>query len=339
MSGPNDPLKSGANDAALRANQLAAEHGIDLSKLPQILDMSADSITDNVHAINSNCPDERMKFVFKNLINHLHDFVRETSVTTEEWMTAVEFLTQTGQKCTDVRQEFILLSDTLGVSSLVESINNAKPPGATEATVLGPFFTTDALDFKNGESIASEGKGEYMWVEGKVLDTKGNPIPGCVIDTWETDGSGLYDNQYEERGGPDCRGRLRTTEDGSYFFRAIVPIAYPIPSDGPVGGMVKALGRHTFRPAHLHMMLQAPGFEKLVTALYLKGDPYLTSDAVFGVKSSLIVETATESDIQVTRARGFKDAKTHEVLKFDFVLATLEEGAEARKLTMPKVAA
>ncbi|KAJ7483338.1 intradiol ring-cleavage dioxygenase [Mycena latifolia] len=326
------------NEEMLIANRLAAQHGIDLSKLPKILDMSAESITENVHAMNSNCPDERMKFVFKNLVTHLHDFVRETSITTEEWMTALQFLTETGQKCTDIRQEFILLSDALGVSSLVDSINNAKPPGATEATVLGPFFTTDALEFDNGESIASEDKGDYLWVEGKVLDTKGKPIPHCLIDTWETDGHGLYDTQYSQRGGPDCRGRLYTKDDGSFFFRAIVPVSYPIPSDGPVGKMVKSLGRHVFRPAHLHMMLSAPGFEKLTTAFYFKGDPYLTSDAVFGVKTSLIVETTTETDVEVTRARGFRDAKSHEVLKHDFILATLEEGAEARKQSMPAAA-
>ncbi|KAJ6621463.1 intradiol ring-cleavage dioxygenase [Mycena sp. CBHHK59/15] len=325
-------------EAALNARKLAIQHGIDLSKLPKIIDMSADSITENVIAMNSNCQDERMKFVFKSLVTHLHDFVRETSITTEEWMTALEFLTATGQMCTDIRQEFILLSDALGVSALVDSINNAKPPGATEATVLGPFFTTDALEFENGDTIASEGKGDYMWVEGKVLDTKGNPIPGCLIDTWETDGHGLYDTQYSERGGPDCRGRLRTKEDGSFFFRAVVPIAYSIPSDGPVGKMLNTLDRHVFRPAHLHMMLEAPGFEKLVTALYFKGDPYLTSDAVFGVKSSLVCEPTIETDVEVTRARGFKDAKTHKVLKRDFVLATMEEGAEARKQSMPMAA-
>ncbi|KAJ6552878.1 intradiol ring-cleavage dioxygenase [Mycena capillaripes] len=316
-------------------HKIILPRGIDLSKLPKILDLSADNITETAISMNSNCEDERMKFVFKSLVTHLHDFVRETSITTEEWMTALEFLTKTGQECTDIRQEFILLSDALGVSSLVDSINHAKPAGATEATVLGPFFTTDALEFQNGDSIASEGKGDYMWIEGKVLDTKGNPIPNCLIDTWETDGDGLYDTQYSQRGGPDCRGRIYTKEDGSFFFRAVVPVSYPIPSDGPVGQMVKALGRHFFRPAHLHMMLEAPGFEKLVTSLYFKGDPYLTSDAVFGVKSSLIAETTTETDLEVTRARGFKEAKMHQVVKYDFVLATPEEGAEARKRNMP----
>ncbi|KAF7371118.1 Intradiol ring-cleavage dioxygenase [Mycena sanguinolenta] len=324
----------------LKANRKAAEHGIDLSKLPEILDMSAENITENVHRMNSNCSNERMKSVVKSLVTHLHDFVRENSITTEEWMYASSSPSisslGTGHKCSDIRQEFILLSDSLGVSALVDSMNNAKPPGATEATVLGPFFTTDALTFENGESIASEGKGNYLWVEGKVLDTKGNPIPNCLIDTWETDGHGLYDTQYSQRGGPDCRGRLYTKEDGSYFFRAVVPVSYPIPSDGPVGQMVMALGRHVFRPAHLHMMLEASGFEKLTTAFYMKGDPYITSDAVFGVKSSLIVETTTETDVEVTRARGFKEATTHEVLKHDFILATVEEATEARKRTMGK---
>ncbi|KAJ7230401.1 intradiol ring-cleavage dioxygenase [Mycena pura] len=343
-------------ETMLKANKLAHEHGIDLSKLPKNLDMTAENITQMVHLTNENCADERMKFIFKNLITHLHDFVRETGLTTEEWMTSIDFLTKTGQKCTDIRQEFILLSDSLGVSSLVDNMNHAKPPGATEATVLGPFFTEDALDFQNGESIASEGKGDYMWVEGTVLDTKGNPIPKCLIDTWETDGHGLYDTQYSHRGGPDCRGRIYTTDEGKFFFRAVVPVSYPIPSDGPVGQMVKALGRHVFRPAHLHMMFearapprkatrwliaspQAQGFEKLTTALYFEGDPYLTSDAVFGVKGSLIVSTTTENDPEVTRARGFKNATSHQVLKRDFVLATVEEAAEARKKSMEAAAA
>ncbi|KAJ6487652.1 intradiol ring-cleavage dioxygenase [Mycena sanguinolenta] len=306
----------------LHAKKLAAEHGIDLSKLPQFLDMSAENITENVHAINSNCPDERMKSLFKSLVTHLHDFVRETSLTTEEWMIGLEFLTKTGEMSSDLRREFIGLSDALGISSLVLSMNDAKPPGATESTVLGPFFTTNALEFENGESIASEGKRDYLWVEGKVLDTKGNPIPNCLIHTW-----------YSQRGAPDCRGRLYTKEDGSFFFRAIVqvPVPYPVPDDGPSGQLFKALGRHLFRPAHLHMMLEAPGFQKLTTALYFKGDPFLASDAVFGVKSSLIVETTTETNIEVTRARGFKEATTHQVLKHNFVLATVEEGAEARK--------
>jgi len=318
-------------ESIINASEKAKQHGIDLSKLPQNMNMTPESITTNVHAMNANCPDERMKFVFHSLVGHLHDFVRETSLTTEEWMAAINFLTETGKLCTDIRQEFILLSDSLGVSTLVDSINNAKPPEATESTVLGPFFTEDAHDVQNGDSIASEGKGDYMYVEGRVTDTQGKPVVNAIIDTWQTDGHGLYDTQYDERLEPDCRGRLRTKEDGSYAFRAVVPVPYPIPSDGTVGRMVAKLGRHVFRPAHLHMQIQAPGYETLTTALYFKGDPYLFSDAVFGVKSSLIIEPELINDFDLSKARGFADERPYALVKKDFVLATNEQCAEARR--------
>lgn len=287
------------------------------------MNMTSDSITANVHEMNANCDNERTKFIFQSLVNHLHDFVRETSLTTEEWMIAINFLTETGKISSDIRQEFILLSDTLGVSTLVDSMNNAKPPGATESTVLGPFFTEDAHDVEKGDSIASEGKGDYMYVEGRVTDIQGRAIPNAVIDTWETDGHGLYDTQYDERVGPDCRGRLRTAEDGSYAFRAVVPVSYPIPNDGPVGRMMSKLGRHVFRPAHLHVQIHALGYESLTTALFFKGDPYLTSDAVFGVKASLIIEPEIMEDLVLSKSRGFKEAKPHAYLKHDFVLASV----------------
>ncbi|KAF8997727.1 intradiol ring-cleavage dioxygenase [Cyathus striatus] len=314
-------------------DKIAARTKVDLSKLPNLLDLTAESITENVLAINAqNCKDERMKSVFTSLVKHLHAFVKETELTTEEWMTAINFLTETGQKCTDIRQEFILLSDSLGVSTLVDSINNAKPPGATEGTVLGPFHTGDAHEFSNGESIATEGKGDYLFIQGKILDTQGKPVAGAIIDTWETDGHGLYDTQYANRLEPDCRGRLHSADDGSYSFRAVVPIAYPIPNDGPVGRMVSQLGRHVYRPAHLHMMIDALGYEKLTTALYFEGDPYLASDAVFGVKKSLIVKPDLITDLEQTKARGFKEAKPHVLLTKDFVLATPKEAKAARKL-------
>lgn len=318
-------------ESFLKAHEHAKNHGIDVSKLPQNIDITAESITANVHAVNVNCQDDRMKVIFKSLINHLHDFVRETSLTTEEWMTAINFLTETGKMCTDIRQEFILLSDTLGVSTLVSAINNTKPPGATEDTVLGPFFTEDAHDLEKGDSIASEGKGDYMFVEGLVTDIRGNPIPNAVIDTWETDGDGLYDTQYDSREEPECRGRLHSAEDGSYAFRAVVPVPYAIPSDGTVGKMISKLGRHEFRPAHLHIRISASGYEGLTTALYFKGDPYVTSDAVFGVKSSLIVDPEIINDPSISKARGFKEPRAHAYLKQNFVLATVEEGIDARR--------
>lgn len=311
--------------------QPSDQASIDTSKLPNVMNMTASTITENVQRINDSCPDERTRFIFKSFVQHLHNFVRETNLTTQEWMTAINFLTATGQKCTDLRQEFILLSDTLGVSTLVNIINHVKPPGATEATVLGPFFTEDAHDIESGGSIASEGKGNYMYVYGKVADTKGNPVPGAIIETWETDGHGLYDNQYPNREGPECRGRITSRSDGTYSYRAVVPVAYPIPDDGPVGLMLNKLNRHIFRPAHIHMIIKATGYEELTTALYLKNDKFLGSDAVFGVKSSLAVDLEYVDDVEVSKARGFPQAKPHYALHYDFILATPEEGAEARE--------
>ncbi|KAK2464525.1 hypothetical protein APHAL10511_003504 [Amanita phalloides] len=326
---PSSWVKKDLNNSDSRPS---ARHDV---AIPKILDLSAGSITRNVHAVNSNCPDDRMKFVMTSLVNHLHDFVRETSITTEEWMSAIEFLTDVGKTCTDLRQEFVLLSDVLGVSTLVDAVNNVKPPGATEATVLGPFYTEDAHEIERGASIASEGKGDYLFVEGQVLDLHRNPIPGAIINTWETDSFGLYDNQYDVRSGPECRGRLRSADDGSYAFRAVVPTAYPVPDGGPVRTLVEKLGRHPYRPAHLHMSIEAPGYETLVTALYWKNDPYIMTDAVFGVRTSLVVDPQIIHDPQLTLSRGFKDAKSHSYLKYDFVLATPEECRRERMLSSP----
>ncbi|KAF8900225.1 intradiol ring-cleavage dioxygenase [Mucidula mucida] len=320
-----------ANPLLAAAKKVTQQFNVDLANLPEMMDMTTETMTENVNAVNANCQDERMKFIFKSLVTHMHDFVRETSLTTEEWMTAIHFLTETGQKCTDIRQEFILLSDTLGVSALVDSMNNVKPPNATENTVLGPYHTEDAHTLVNGDSIASEGKGYYMYVHGIVLDTKGNPVAGAALDTWETDGDGQYDTQNPNRVEPDCRGIIKSAEDGSYAFRAVVPSPYPIPGDGPVGKLIKNLNRHIVRPAHLHFMIDAPGYEKLITALYFKGDPYITSDTVFGVRSSLIVDLNIVPDTSVTLERGFAEARPHAEVKYDFVLATVEECAELRK--------
>ncbi|GJN91540.1 hypothetical protein Rhopal_004563-T1 [Rhodotorula paludigena] len=318
-----------------KAVQLALDQGaqnIDLSKLPNLTDMSAETITQNVHAINSLCENPRQKFIFEKLVTHLHDFAREVSLTTDEWMTAIQFLTRTGQICSKTRQEFILLSDALGLSALVDSMNHPVPKdsGATEATVLGPFFTEDAADLQHGDSIASEGKGEYMYCEGRVLDVEGKPIANCTIETWETDDEGLYDTQYSGRDKPDCRGRLKTDENGYYAYRLIKPTPYPIPFDGPVGQLLKSLNRHVFRPAHLHMMFLAPGYETLITALYFKGDPYINSDAVFGVKTSLIVDTELVEDNERAKQLGFKSGPFY-YLKKDYVLLTTGQAEEAKR--------
>ncbi|KZO97624.1 aromatic compound dioxygenase [Calocera viscosa TUFC12733] len=316
-----------------KAVQLALDAGapsIDPSTLPDVTDISPETVTASVISINSGCKNDREKFLIEHLVRHLHDYARETNLTTEEWMTAIQFLTATGQKCSPIRQEFILLSDVLGLSALVDSINNARPPNATENTVLGPFFTEDAADIGHHGSIASEGKGEPLFIALRVLDTHGKPIAGAKVETWETDEEGFYDVQYEGREFPDCRGRLVSREDGAVEFWGVVPVAYPIPSDGPVGSLLRSLHRHVFRPAHLHIMIEADGFQTLTTALYPEGDEYIRSDAVFGVKKSLICQIETVSD----KAEAEKtQAKTvpFKQLKWDFVLASKEEADKVRE--------
>jgi len=292
-----------------------------------------DVITANMLKLNTLATTPRLKFIMDKLVEHTHQFVKETNLSTEEWMTTIQFLTRVGHTCTDLRQEFILLSDVLGISALVDALNNPPMGGATESSVLGPFFTEDASEISNGESIASEGKGDYLWVEGRVLNTKGEPVAGATIETWETDENGLYDTQYKDREGPDCRGRLKSAKDGSFAFRAVVPIAYPIPGDGPVGDLLEHLGRHNMRPNHLHMMFDAPGYRRLTTALYPEGDPYLNSDAVFGVKKSLVVSMKDVKSEADARTKGFATGDTYKLLKHDFVMVTLEEAqATSKKL-------
>ncbi|CAL1699689.1 unnamed protein product [Somion occarium] len=266
-------------------------------------------ITANLLKLFDLTPDPRIKFVMKNL--------------------TIQFLTTVGQTCTPIRQEFILLSDVLGVSALVDAINNPPVKGATESSVLGPFFTEDAPDIEQGGSIASEGKGQYMYVEGTVRSTDGTPIPDAVIETWEADESGSYDTQYKDRDHPDCRGRLRTDKDGRFGYRAVTPVAYPIPGDGPVGELLITIGRHNLRPNHLHFMVEKSGFRKLVTSLYPDGDPFLSTDAVFGVKKNLVVKLEEVNDDAEARKRGFPKGGSFKLLKYDVVLVPLDEAKAA----------
>jgi len=289
-----------------------------------------ETVTSNLLRLNDLSADSRTKLIFKNLITHLHQFVVESSITTDEWMNAIQFLTRVGKTCTPVRQEFIMLSDVLGVSTIVDAINNPVVVGVTESSNLGPFFTEDAPNINLGESIASEGSGDYMFVEGYVRSTSGKPIANASIETWETDSHGSYDIQRAVRNVPDCRGRLYTDNDGKYGYRAVVPVAYPIPDDGPVGELLLILNRHNMRPNHLHLMIEAPGYHKLVTALYPDGDKYLTSDAVFGVKESLVVKYQEVTDDAEARRRGFPKGGGFKLLQFDIVLATEEESKASR---------
>ena len=233
--------------------------------------------------------DPRLATVMTSLVKHLHAFAKDVELTQGEWAAAIDFLTRTGQMCDGNRQEFILLSDVLGVSMLVDAINHRRPSGATENTVLGPFHVPHAPRYDMGANICLDGKGETCLFEGSVVDLDGNPIEGAKIDVWSDNAEGYYDVQQ-----PDIqpkwnnRGIFVTGAAGTYSFRGIRPVSYPIPDDGPVGQMLKALGRHPNRPAHMHFIVSAPGYETIVTHTFVDGDEWLTSDAVFGVKASLI---------------------------------------------------
>ena len=234
--------------------------------------------------------DGRLREIMVSLTRHLHGFIREIEPTEEEWLAAIRFLTETGQKCDENRQEFILLSDTLGASMLIDAINNRKPGGATESSVLGPFYREGAPDYENGADLAEdETGGERVLVSGKVIDLEGAPIAGAVLDIWQTASNAAYAAQDPSGTSFNLCGRLTTEADGRYWFRTRKPVSYTIPGDGPVGAMLDAAGRHNWRPAHIHFMLSAAGYETLVTQLFTDDDPYLGSDAVFGVKDSLVV--------------------------------------------------
>lgn len=243
------------------------------------------------------CEDDRFRAVMESAIRHLHAFVKEVEPTTEEWFQAIEFLTATGQICDDKRQEWMLASDTLGVSMLVDAINHRRPGGATENTVLGPFYVENAPKRAMGESIALQEQGEPCLVSGVVMDEAGAPIEGAIIEVWQTNDDGFYDvQQPDEQPAFNLRGLFETGADGAYSFRTVKPVSYPIPSDGPVGKMLERMGRHPMRPAHIHFMVTAPGYEKLITHIFVQGDEYIESDAVFGVKEALIVDFTRADD-------------------------------------------
>lgn len=233
--------------------------------------------------------DPRLRTVMEALVRHLHAAVKEIEPTHEEWLAAIQFLTGVGQKCTDWRQEFILLSDVLGVSMLVDAINHRRPSGATENTILGPFHVSDAPRYPDGTDICLDGKGEPMVVRGRVVDTDGNPVEGALVDVWQTNDDGFYDVQ--QKGiQPDwnLRGIFTSGPDGRFWYRSVKPRFYPIPDDGPVGRLLGALGRHPNRAAHIHFILTAPGFDPVITHIFPPDCQYLGEDAVFGVKQSLI---------------------------------------------------
>jgi len=265
------------------------------------------NITQEVLARLANTPDPRLKQIMTSLVQHLHAFAREVKLTEAEWMKGIEFLTATGHKCDHQRQEFILLSDTLGLSMLTVAMNNDKPAGCTEATVFGPFHVENAPHYEHGDDVANGAAGQPCLVRGSVRGIQGEPIADAEIDVWQADAEGSYDVQRTDLDHAQCRGVLRSGFDGCFHFHSVVAESYPIPNDGPVGDMLRATCRHPWRPAHLHFMIKAPGYETLVTHVFRDGDPYLDSDAVFGVRQSLVAEWVPQPDGSTT-------------LDFEFVL-------------------
>ena len=243
-------------------------------------------------------PDPRAKFLLQELVKSLHEYVRKTELTFEEWEYAIDFLTRTGQKCTPIRQEFILLSDVLGVSMLVDAVNHRDREGATETTVLGPFYVGEHKMTPHGTDISAKLPGERMFVQSRVTDLKGKPLAGVPVDVWHADDDGFYDSQKPSYAtqGPSSRARFITDSDGRFFFRTILPCSYPIPTDGPVGEMIHATRRPALRPAHVHFLVAAPGYQPLVTHVFIGGDPNIDCDVVFGVKDELIANIEKRTD-------------------------------------------
>jgi hydroxyquinol 1,2-dioxygenase len=272
--------------------------------------LTGEPLTQSVVDAFGACRDARTQEIVGALVRHLHAFAREVKLTHEEWRQGIDFLTATGKQCDGIRQEFILLSDTLGLSVIVDDINGQHDSEATESSLLGPFYRDGVKESAYGADIA-QSEGEPAFFHGVVRDLHGAPVPDALVEVWQTAANGMYEGQDPHQPEGNLRGRFRTNAQGAYAFRSLKPTSYPIPTDGPVGRMLVATGRHPMRPAHVHFRIDAPGFARITTALFSSDDPYVQSDAVFGVKPSLIVD-------YVRNAQG-----VHEVER-DFVLIAKE---------------
>jgi hydroxyquinol 1,2-dioxygenase len=271
-----------------------------------------------VAASFADTPDPRLREVLTSLVRHLHAFTKDVGLTVDEWATAIRFLTEVGQKCSPVRQEFILLSDVLGVSMLVETITN-RAGDATESTVEGPFHMVDSPPRELGANIALDGKGEPCLVTGTVKGVDGTPLPGAAVDVWQANADGFYDvQQPQEQPESNLRGLFTADDEGRFWFRSIVPRYYPIPDDGPVGRLLEATRRHPYRPAHVHFDVRATGYRPLVTHLFVADTPYIDSDAVFGVKDSLVREFPVVDDAERAAEVGLPNP--FRTVHFDVVL-------------------
>jgi hydroxyquinol 1,2-dioxygenase len=289
------------------------------------------NLTEVVLARLQNTADPRFRKLMESLVKHLHAFVREVELTEAEWFEAIRFLTATGQKCDEKRQEYILLSDVLGVSMLVDAINHRRPGGATENTVLGPFYVHGAPEIENGGDMAAGWNGEPACVSGRVRSMDGKPIAGAELDLWQSNAEGHYDVQLADTAGKQLRARLRTDDEGRFHFRTIKPTAYPVPTDGPVGAILDRMGRHAMRPAHLHFIVSAPGYETVVTHLFVQDDPYLESDVVFAVKDSLVVDFK-RSDSEAEAKKLHVKAPFY-TAAYDFVLKPAENTQQQKAIS------
>jgi catechol 1,2-dioxygenase len=306
--------------ARLGAPGNAATREGDMTTTDAIRYFTEENSADMVCAAMAKADNKRLGEIMESVVRHLHAVVKEVEPTYEEWEQAIGFLTATGQTCDDKRQEWILLSDVLGVSMLVDAINTRRPSGATENTVLGPFHVDGVPERQMGDTVSEDGKGEELYVSGKIVDIDGKPIDGAVIDVWQASHDGFYDNQQPDvQPEHNLRGIFHTGADGQFAYRAVMPCYYGIPDDGPVGRMLRGLSRGNIRPAHLHFIVSAPGFDTVTTHIFVKDDPYLADDAVFGVKESLVREFEHRDDPAL--AAELDIANPFWKVETDFVLA------------------
>jgi hydroxyquinol 1,2-dioxygenase len=291
-------------------------------------EFNEDTLTQEVVSRLKKANDPRFREIMTAAVKHLHAFAREVHLTEEEWFEGIKFLTAVGQKCDDKRQEFILLSDILGLSMMVVALNHKTQPGATEATVLGPFFAHGAKEYGYGADLREGAtmKGEDVWVSGKVLSVDGKPIANAALDIWQAKADGIYDLQTD--GEFELRGRVRANDKGEYAFKSYKPKFYSVPIDGPVGDLIRATGNHHMRPAHMHAIVSAPGYQQVITHVFVEGDPYLDGDAVFAVKDSLVGRYERVTDAAEAKKLGMPSPFVR--LTWDFRLAP-ESGVKARK--------
>jgi len=294
-------------------------------------DLDENTVTDAALAQMANTGDPRLKQIMDAAVRHLHAFAREVDLTPAEWLTGIQFLTAAGQACTPIRQEFILLSDVLGLSAVVNALHDRKSrESSTQSSLLGPFFREGAPELALGDSVIRNPSVPEITVYGQVTDNQGNPVPNALVQVWQTSEHGLYDLQIQAGDTMDMRGNFRCDDQGRYHFRTVRPLGYSIPMDGPTGELVQRQGRHGYRPSHIHMLIGAPGYRELVTALYFGDDGHIDSDTVFGVSQSLVVQT---SDDPASPIPGLQ------AVRFDFRLARVTSddtgrvGADPASLT------